>query len=280
MMIGVRSLLFVPADDERKIAKALSSEADAIILDLEDSVAPAGKAEARKLAAKILQQARVKPIWVRVNSIGSGLAEADVAAVRPYRPDGLVQPKTIGAKDVSQLSAFAGAPIPIIAIVTETPASLLNMNSYTTVASSLAGLTWGGEDLSSELGAVANRDLQGNYTDPYRLARALCLVTARACGTEPIDAVYTNYRDAQGLEAEAADAARDGFTAKLAIHPDQIAIINRAFTPSEASIARARKIVAAFESTATRGVVGLDGEMLDMPHLERARRLLARVHKK
>ena len=165
----------------------------------------------------------------------------------------------------------------VIAIATETAASVLDMASYGATGANLLGLAWGGEDLSVELGAESNRDGDGRYTDPYRLARTLCLLGARAANVEPIDAVHTAYRDLQGLEAEARAAARDGFTAKLAIHPDQVAVINRIFTPSERDIERARRIVGAFAAAGNPGVIGLDGEMLDVPHLRRAERLLARA---
>jgi citrate lyase subunit beta/citryl-CoA lyase len=172
---------------------------------------------------------------------------------------------------------MTGSVVPIIAIATETASSLLDMGSYCGAGQALLGLAWGGEDLSVELGAATNRDTGGGYTDPYRLARSLCLIAARAAGVEPIDAVYTAYRDLNGLEEEAKAAARDGFSAKLAIHPDQIPIINRVFTPTAKEIEFARRIIAAFAEAGDSGVIGLDGEMLDVPHLRRAERLLARA---
>ena len=277
MNIALRSLLFVPGDDERKIGKALLSGADAVILDLEDSVSLANKDLARRLAAQTLDDRQHAKIFVRINSFSSALAEADLESVLFHRPDGIVLPKCRSADDILRLATLTGPNVPVIAIATETAASLLAMASYAAAGSTLLGLAWGGEDLSVELGATSNRTSESLYADPYRLARSLCLIGARAAGVEPIDAVYTAYRDLAGLEAEAEAAARDGFSGKLAIHPNQIAIINRIFTPSETELDRARRIVAAFREAGNQGVVGLDGEMLDVPHLRRAERLLARA---
>jgi citrate lyase subunit beta/citryl-CoA lyase len=276
----MRSLLFVPADSERKIARALASGADVVILDLEDSVAAANKQAARRLAAEVLgSQRRAGPMLiVRVNGLGSGLAEADLEAVMPAGPDGLMQPKTRKGEDVKALAAMTGGGnLPIIAIATETAQALFGIETYLDAVPPLAGLTWGAEDLSSDLGSQSSRDETGRLTDPYRLARTLCLIGARAAGLEPIDTVYVNYRDRDGLEAECRAAARDGFTGKLAIHPDQVEPINRAFTPAPDAVARARRIVDAFKAAGEAGVVGLDGEMLDRPHLVRAEQLLARA---
>lgn len=276
----MRSLLFVPADSERKIARALESGADVVILDLEDSVAPANKPAARKLASEVLGD-RTTPtpmLIVRVNAIDSGLVEADLEAVMPAGPDGFMQPKTRSADDVTALAAMAGSGgLPIIAIATETARALFCLQSYGDAVPPLVGLTWGAEDLSSDLGAVASRDEAGLLTDPYRLARTLCLIGARAAGIDPIDTVYVNYRDDRGLEAECRAAARDGFTGKMAIHPDQVEPINRIFTPAPDAVARARRIVEAFAAAGEAGVVGLEGEMLDRPHLVRAEQLLARA---
>ena len=277
MTTAFRSMLFVPGDSERKIAKALASAADAVILDLEDSVSAERKGAARQICAEALQDGRTKPLFVRINSLQSGLAEADLAVILSQRPDGLMQPKTRGGSDVSKLAAIAGPSMPIIVIATETASSLLDMATYSAVGSALIGMAWGGEDLSCELGASSNRDDEGRYSDPYRLARTLCLIGARSAGCEPIDAVHTNYKDLSGLASEARASARDGFTGKLAIHPDQVAVINAEFTPSTGAVQRAMEIVAAFEASGGAGVIGLDGEMLDMPHLDRARRVLARA---
>ena len=277
MSFILRSLLFVPADSERKIARALSSEADVVILDLEDSVALPRKDEARRLAAEALKRRGGKKLFLRINSLASGLADADIEAVLQGRPDGIMLPKTRSGRDVLRLAGLVGAALPVIAIATETASSLLDMGSYSATGANLLGLAWGGEDLSVDLGAESNRDGEGRYADPYRLARTLCLIGARAANVEPIDAVHTAYRDLEGLEDEARAAARDGFTAKLAIHPDQVPVINRIFTPAQRDVDRARRIVTAFADAGNPGVIGLDGEMLDVPHLRRAERILARA---
>ena len=257
----MRSLLFVPADSERKIARGLASGADVVILDLEDSVAAASKPAARRLAAEVLGSERGSSpmLIVRVNALESGLVEADLEAVMSAGPDGFMQPKTRHAEDVKALAAMAGSGgLPIVAIATETAGALFGLQTYVDAVPPLVGLTWGAEDLSNDLGAEASRDDAGRLTDPYRLARTLCLIGARAAGIEPIDTIYANYRDTPGLEAECRAAARDGFTGKMAIHPDQVAPINRAFTPAPDAVARARRIVEAFQAAGDAGVVGLD----------------------
>ncbi len=272
----MRSLLFVPADSEKKIPKALASPADVMILDLEDSVALADKPKARELAREILSSPRGKAkIFVRVNALTSGLIEDDVAAVLAARPDGLLLPKSESGADVKRLIAMAH--LPVVAIATETAASMFNLGTYGDCGPNLLGLTWGMEDLAAALGAQSNRDAHGRPTAPYELARALCLIGARAAGVEPIDGVYANFRDLAGLETLCREAVRDGFTAKLCIHPDQVEVINRIFTPSPEAIARAERIVKAFARAGDAGVIGLDGEMLDVPHLKAAKALLARV---
>jgi citrate lyase subunit beta / citryl-CoA lyase len=284
----MRSLLFVPGDDERKLAKALSSGADVLLIDLEDSVAPARKAEARKIAASFITQnmgATERPrLFVRVNAMSTGMTGDDLDAVMIAAPDGVMQPKCQSGDDVKLMSSMiavreAENNLPdggtaIMAIATETARSLFHMGSYVGASRRLIGLTWGGEDLSADVGAQANRLADGSYTDPYRLARSLCLFAASAAQTRAIDSVYTNFRDMAGLRAEAEAARRDGFAAKMAIHPAQVAIINEVFTPTPAMIERARRIVAIFSENPALGVVGLDGEMLDMPHLRRAERIL------
>jgi citrate lyase subunit beta/citryl-CoA lyase len=272
----MRSLLFVPADSERKIAKALSSGADAVILDLEDSVALAAKPAAREIAAATLRGRGKNPkLFVRINALASGLAENDIAAIRDAAPDALVLPKAEGGTDVKRLLAMAD--IPVIAIATETARAVFQLGTYDDCDGRLLGLTWGMEDLAAALGAQTNRDETGQPTEPYRLARNLCLIGARAAGVAPIDGVYVNFRDTAGLERQCREAVRDGFTAKLCIHPDQVAIINQVFTPSPEAIARARRIVKAFADAGHAGVIGLDGEMLDVPHLKAAQALLARA---
>jgi citrate lyase subunit beta/citryl-CoA lyase len=287
----MRSLLFVPADSKRKIEKGLGSPADAVILDLEDSIAATNKDVARDLAAEYIA-ARTPGdsgplVYVRINPLGSGLADIDLDAIVPSRPDGIVLPKSEGGQDVQLVSAMLAArealagiedgAIRIVAIATETPASLFELNTYQGASARLAGMAWGAEDLSAGLGSEGNRDAEGNLTDPFRLARTLTLAGAAAAGVAAIDSPFTAFRDSAGLEKEAEMARRDGFGGKLAIHPDQVPIINRVFTPSTEAIARARAIVAAFAEADGIGVVGLDGDMLDRPHLLRAERVLARA---
>ncbi len=289
----MRSQLFVPADSERKLAKALTSGADCLFLDLEDSIAAANKAKARRTAADFLGEAKrtcPRPLlYVRVNALNSGLIDADLDAVMQAAPDGLVLPKCVNAAALQHLGAklavkeaehdLADGATRMIAIATETAASIFNMGGYAGASPRLAGLAWGAEDLSACLGAEACRGADGAYTAPYALARALTLFAAHAAGVAAIDAVYPDFRDLVGLRHECEAGRRDGFTGKMAIHPDQIGVINEAFTPSSEAIAKARAIVAAFAAEPEAGVVSLDGEMLDRPHLVKARRLLARLPK-
>ena len=270
-----RSYLFVPADSERKIAKALDCQADALILDLEDSVALSSKPAARALAAEVLSGPRRKPLFVRVNAFDTGLTDIDLAAVVASRPDGLMLPKSVSGADVARLASMAA--LPVIAIATETAASIFHMGSYAGATPLLHGLTWGMEDLSTALGAQSNRDETGAPTEPYRLARTLCLFAARAAGVEPIDGVYANFRDLDALERQCWEAMRDGFSGKLCIHPDQVDVINRSFSPSAEALARARRIVEAFAASGGAGVIAMDGTMLDVPHLKAAKALLARA---
>jgi citrate lyase subunit beta/citryl-CoA lyase len=272
----MRSLLFVPADSEKKLPKALSCAADVVILDLEDSVALADKPKARGLAREVLSAPRGRAkLFVRVNALTSGLTGADLDAVAGALPDGLLLPKSESGADVKRLIAMAR--LPVLAIATETAASMFNLGTYGDCGPELLGLTWGMEDLAAALGAQSNRDALGRPTAPYELARTLCLIGARAAGVEPVDGVYASFRDIAGLEAQCRDAVRDGFTAKMCIHPDQVEVINRIFTPSSEAIAKARRIVEAFAQAGDAGVIGLDGEMLDVPHLKAAKALLARI---
>ena len=290
----MRSMLFVSGDSPSKIEKALNSTADGIIIDLEDSVSLDSKHEARAVTARILEQVRPQAgessrtqIYVRVNPLDTGLTADDLAAVIPHAPDGVMQPKTRSVDDVHQLAQMLieqetangldEGRTRLVVIATETATSLFHMGSYVNAGPRLAGISWGAEDLSADLGASTNRTPDGLYADPYRLARSLCLLAAVAAEVQPVDTVFTNFRDEDGLRAECEAAARDGFTGKLAIHPAQLATINDVFTPSGAQIERAQAIVEAFESAGNPGVVGLDGEMLDRPHLVRARNLLARA---
>jgi citrate lyase subunit beta/citryl-CoA lyase len=287
----MRSLLFVPADSDRKLAKSLSAGADALILDLEDAVAADRKQIAREMARDFLAAAKAREgrprLYVRINSLATDYWGADLDAVVPVSPDGIMIPKPRSGEDVHQLSLAlghleerAGLPqggIRIMAIATEVPVCVLNMASFIEASSRLEALTWGAEDLSAEVGSSATREASGTFTSPYRLARDLTLFTAVAANLQPIDTVFIDFRDLDGLKQEAMIAARDGFTGKLAIHPDQVAIINAAFTPSEREIERARGIVAMFKASPEAGVISLNGQMYDRPHLTRAERVLARA---
>ncbi|MCF3933147.1 CoA ester lyase [Acuticoccus sp. M5D2P5] len=282
----MRSLLFVPGDSERKLAKGFEAGADRLILDLEDSVAPERKAAARTLTADAVRSAPV-PVAVRVNALSSGLIEDDLAAIMPAGPAMIVLPKSDTGADVQHLSALltvleaenglADGGTEILAIATETAASLFGLGTYRGSSARLAAMAWGAEDLSSALGATRTREADGTLTDPYRLARTLCLAGAVAAGAAPIDTVYTDFRDEAGLIATAKAAAADGFLGKLAIHPAQVGPINAAFTPSPEAIAHAQRVVDAFAAAPGAGVVGLDGAMLDRPHLVLAEQLLARA---
>ncbi|MGE3145842.1 MAG: CoA ester lyase [Pseudorhodoplanes sp.] len=287
----MRSLLFVPADSAKKLDKGLSSGADALIVDLEDSVAADRKAEARQSAAAFIAAARAaarRPrLLVRVNSLATGLTDDDLDAVVAAQPDAIMLPKAEGGATVTHLDAKlavrearAGLPdgtVRIVAIATETAAALFLAGTYKDSSPRLSGLTWGAEDLSAELGAEANRDRDGNFLDPYRLARSLCVAGASAAGVQAIDTVYVDFRNRDGLRRECEEARRDGFTAKMAIHPDQVEVINTVFTPTPEQLAHARRVVAAFAANPGTGVVGLDGLMYDRPHLVRAQTLLARA---
>lgn len=274
----MRSLLFVPGDSDRKQAKALGSEADALILDLEDSVAPQQREVARQRVHDLLAGERTKPLWVRVNGCESGALDDDLAAVLPARPDGLVLPKVSGVREIAQVSAKLPPETRLIAIVTETPRALLSFGEYAAgLDPRVTALTWGMEDLAAALGASSQRNDDGSLTAPFQLARTLCLVAAAAAGIQAIDGVYTDFRDTPGLAREAKRARRDGFSGKLAIHPGQVPAINAAFTPSAAEVETARRIVAAFAASPGAGVTSLDGKMIDRPHLIQAQRVLARV---
>lgn len=280
----MRSLLFVPADSERKLARGLESGADALILDLEDSVAASNRPTARKLAREFLEThgaARIRR-YVRINPLASGLALDDLAATVAGRPDGILLPKCT-PEDVRTadhyLSAFesaAGAPvgaIRIIAIATETPAAVFALGGYKGVSPRLEAITWGAEDLSACIGGN-NRTIEGDYDGPYKLARSLCLLAASAAEVVAIDTIYTDFKDPEGLKAECAAARRSGFAAKMAIHPAQLATINDAFSVSAAERDWAERVVAAFAANPEAGTLALDGKMIDKPHLVLARRLL------
>jgi citrate lyase subunit beta/citryl-CoA lyase len=271
-----RSWLFVPADSEKKIAKALDSDADALIFDLEDSVAPARKADARDILKNLSARSGGPQWWVRINPIGSEHIKDDLELIGLADVHGIVLPKAEGGWDVIELAHRTGN-IPIHAIVTETAASLFAMLSYRDPGSPLAAMSWGAEDLSAALGASGKYDESGELGFTYRLARSLCLAGAVAAGVQPVDGVFADFRDNSGLEREARAAAREGFTGKLAIHPAQVPIINAAFTPSADEVAHARAIVDAFDADPEAGVLSVGGKMVDRPHLTQAKRVLARA---
>ena len=287
----MRSLLFVPADGGKKLDKAMASGADAVIVDLEDSIPAEGKSAARKSAADFVRgvvAASARPrLIVRINGLATGLADADLDAVAAAAPDAIMLPKAEGGADVMHADgklaareAIAGLPdghVKIVAIATETAAALFHAGTYGGASARLEGLTWGAEDLSAELGAEANRGADDRFLDPYRLARTLCLAGAAAAGVQPIDTIAADFRNLELLRREAEEARRDGFTGKLAIHPAQVPVINEVFTPAPQAIAQARAIVAAFTANPGKGTVAIGGVMYDRPHLERARRLLARA---
>jgi citrate lyase subunit beta/citryl-CoA lyase len=287
----MRSLLFVPADSPKKLDKALASAADALIVDLEDSIAAETKEAARASAAAFLKDAAAttpRPrLLVRINGLASGLADADLEALVAARPDGIVLPKAEGGASIIHLDAkltaweaIHGWPdggIKILAFAIESAKALFLAGTFAQTSLRLAGLTWGVEDLAADLGAKANRGPDGHFLDPYRLARSLCLAAAAAAQVPAIDTIRADFRDAEGLRRETENAARDGFAAKLAIHPAQVVIINEIFTPTAEAIARAQAIVDAFAANVGTGVVAIDGVMYDRPHLVRAEQLLARA---
>lgn len=281
----MRSLLFVPGDSERKFARAVQGGADALILDLEDSVALSAKALAREATLRMLRSGPRRQQWfVRINALDTGMSLADLAAVMPGAPDGIVLPKCSGAKQVRQLAYYLDAleaahGLPagqtrIIGIATETAASIFALGEYAGCSERLCGLMWGAEDLAASLGAAQNRE-GGAYLGSFQLARNLCLMAAAAAGVTAIDSVFVDIPDLNGLRREALEGRRDGFGAKAAIHPNHVDTINDAFAPTEADLVWARTVVAAFAAAPEAGVVKLDGQMVDKPHLVLANRILA-----
>lgn len=287
----MRSLLFVPGDSDKKQAKALACGADVLILDLEDSVAPARKPAAREMTRTWITTAKVQAkrpmLYVRMNALTTPYWQDDLSGVMPAAPDGIMLPKPRSGADVELLAmhlaaleqtfGIAEGTTRILPIATEVPLSVLQMPSYVEASRRLSALTWGAEDLATEIGASANRRADGTFTSPFQLARDLTLFTACAAGVPPLDTVFVNFRDAAGLKRESEAAARDGFTGKLAIHPDQVPVINAAFTPSADDIARARAIKKLFDDNPGSGALSMDGQMIDIPHLKQAERLLARA---
>ena len=282
----VRSMLFVPADSERKMAKGAETGADALILDLEDAVAPDRTHIARGMAVEYLRahpERRDQQLWVRINPLDSEAVLRDLA-VAAGAPDGIVLPKVRSAADVVRLSNYLDAlevregvapgSIRIMPVATETPQALFTLGGYEGCTPRLAGLTWGAEDIAAALGASTNRRPDGEYDTVYQLACALCLTAAHAAGVQPIDTIWGDFKDDAGLLRDAQRARQRGFTGKIAIHPAQVATINAAFTPSAEELAHARRVVELFASHPGMGTVGLDGRMLDMPHLKQAQRVL------
>ena len=279
-----RSFLFVPGDSERKLEKARGAGADALIVDLEDAVAPEAKATARQMAAEYVQGR--DDTWVRINPVDTDLWEADVEAVIPAQPAGIILPKPRHARDAVRLSeridvlenhhGIEHGRTRIIALCTEHPEALLTLHSYVGTVPRLAGLSWGAEDLLAAVGGSTNRDPEGNWLPQFELARSLCLFAAAAAEVAALDTVFTDFRDEAGLLRYAANARRDGFSGMLAIHPAQVEAINKAFEPTAGEIERAQRIVELFEQNPGAGVVAFDGSMIDRPHLVQAQRLLER----
>ncbi len=292
MNAGLRSMLFVPGDSARKLVKGAGSGADALVLDLEDSVPASRLSIARTMVRDYLTANRdrsAQQLWVRVNPLSTDKALPDLSAIVGGAPDGILLPKTTSANDATMLDHFLSALearegvdagyVRIVAVATETPAAMFTLGTFAGCSPRLAGLTWGAEDLSSAVGASTNRNEKGELDFTYQLARSLCLLAAVAADVEPIDTVYVDFRDSKGLMENSRAALRAGFTGKIAIHPDQVPIINEAFMPTAEDVAYAHRVIEAFASGA--GTVGLDGKMLDMPHLKQAERVLAmsRRHK-
>jgi citrate lyase subunit beta/citryl-CoA lyase len=271
-----RSWLFVPADSEKKVNKALDTQADAIIFDLEDSVAPAMKSVARDLLQNLRKRSGGPQWWVRINPLGSEFHKEDLELLGIADIHGIVLPKAESGDDIAQL-AFRTGNIPIHAIVTETAASLFGLLSYRDPNSPLCAMSWGAEDLSAALGASSKYESEGELAFTYKLARSLCLAGAVAAGVQPVDGVFADFKDGDGLKQEAEAARRDGFTGKLAIHPAQVPVINAAFTPSQEEVRHAEEVVAAFAADPRAGVLSVGGRMVDRPHLMQARRVLDRA---
>jgi citrate lyase subunit beta/citryl-CoA lyase len=287
----MRSLLFVPADGGSKLDKAMASGADGVIIDLEDSIAPERKAAARQAALDFLKSAAPKPdrpqLLVRLNGLETGMIDDDLAAIVPGKPDAVLFPKAEGGTSVVHLDAkltaqeaVAGLPdgaIKVLAQTVESAQGLFLAGTFRGASARLIGMTWGPEDLSAEIGAEANREADGTLTEPYRLARAICLLGATAARLPAIETIHVDFRNLDALRKDTELARRDGFTGRLAIHPAQVPVINEVFTPSQAQIEKAKAIVAAFAAKPGAGAVGIDGRMYDRPHLARAQTLLART---
>ncbi len=287
----MRSVLFVPGDSESKLTRAQNAEADVIVVDLEDSVAVSEKKHAREFSKDFIsgfnRKDSTRRVYVRINALHTPFATADIETVMQAAPDGILLPKARSGSDVAKLATLLdgaentngrqGGTTEICVLATEVSEALLAMHTFVDCSPRLTALCWGSEDLSADLGSKTTRDATGNLTSPFRFARDLCLVTAAASDVAAIDTIYIDLRDQPGLAREAADAARDGFTGKLAIHPDQVSVINDAFTPTPAEIAKSSEIVQAFAESDSAGVLAMDGEMLDRSHLKRAKGVLSRA---
>jgi citrate lyase subunit beta/citryl-CoA lyase len=285
----LRSLLFVPGDSERKIEKARSCAADALVLDLEDSVASGRKAVARQIVSEHLKNVAGSPVpaqWVRINALSSTEALLDLASIVGGKPAGILLPKADNPSDVLRVSYYLDAleareglaigSIAVLPVATETARAPLSLALYPDAAlPRLYGLTWGAEDLSAALGAATNLDEDGRLSLTYRTVRSLTLLAAKASGVEAVDTVYPNYRDLDGLRRSSIASRREGFSGRFAIHPDQVDVINEAFSPSADDVAFAERVVAAFDAAPDTGTVGVDGKMLDRPHLLQAQKILA-----
>lgn len=290
--MSFHSMLFVPADSERKLTNALDSPAGALIIDLEDSVAPARKAFARESAAQYIKDHAAhsrSQLYVRINALDSALALTDLTSIVAPGLAGVMLPKINSALDVQRLSYYLDALevqaglkpgcVRIVPVATETPTAVLSLGSFASHSlPRLAGITWGAEDLSSAIGAMSNRDFDGGPLSPlYELAGAACLCAASAAGVPALDTLYADFRDPEGLAAACALSRRRGFKGRIAIHPSQVEIINQAFMPSAAERERAQRVVDAFTAQPELGVISLDGVMLDIPHLKQAQQTLGLI---
>jgi citrate lyase subunit beta/citryl-CoA lyase len=292
LMADIRSYLFIPGDSEKKLGKADGARADALILDLEDAVAPQNKPLARELVPAFLRERpkskRASQIWVRINPLDTDSALADLSAVVAAAPDGLMLPKANGPEDVLRLSHYLDAlerhagiepqSIKILPVATETAVAPFRLGDYAGAGlARLHGITWGAEDLSAAIGASGNLDASGQWTLTYRMVRSLALLAAHAAGVQAVDTLYVDFRDEAGLRASSRASRAEGFTGRVAIHPAQVAAINESYMPSTEEIEHARRVIAAFEAAPGAGTVGLDGKMIDIPHLKQAQRVLGQA---
>jgi len=287
----MRSMLFVPGDRPERFAKAEASGADAVILDLEDAVTPEKRPEARRaIAAHLAGPQRAVPLWVRINPVETDDALLDLAAIMDGRPDGILLPKPRDGADVHRAShwleahearcGYARDSVALIPLITESAAALLKAASFVDLPARVAGLTWGAEDLAADLGASGNKSADGEYEFTYQLARSMCLLAAAAAGVPAIDTIDTEFKDGVAIERRARAARRQGFAAKLAIHPAQVAPIHAAFTPTADELRWAERVIEAFAAAPGSGAVAFEGGMLDKPHLRQAERLLAAARKR